>query len=60
MQASDYTCSVDSPKLYLGNAFFTIITDIMMLGLPIPYIWSLKLPGVQKLVVIGILLVGVL
>ncbi|UNI18365.1 hypothetical protein JDV02_004638 [Purpureocillium takamizusanense] len=56
---SDYTCGVDSRKFFYGNAIPTIVTDILMLALPTPYIWHLHLPRGQKLALAGIFLVGI-
>ncbi|KAL3959678.1 hypothetical protein ACCO45_004795 [Purpureocillium lilacinum] len=57
---SAYTCGVDSRKFFYGNAIPTIVTDILMLALPTPYIWHLHLPRGQKLALAGIFLVGIL
>ncbi|GJN84542.1 hypothetical protein PLIIFM63780_008099 [Purpureocillium lilacinum] len=56
---SAYTCGVDSRKFFYGNAIPTIVTDILMLALPTPYIWHLHLPRGQKLALAGIFLVGI-
>ncbi|KAJ6439443.1 integral membrane protein [Purpureocillium lavendulum] len=56
---SEYTCGVDSRKFFYGNAIPTIVTDILMLALPTPYIWNLHLPRGQKFALAGIFLVGI-
>lgn len=60
MPRSQYHCGVESTKFFYGNAIPTIVTDILMLVLPAPYIWNLQLPGGQKLALVGIFLVGLL
>ncbi|KAK5998967.1 hypothetical protein PT974_01351 [Cladobotryum mycophilum] len=59
MHPSEYKCTVDSTKFFYGNAIPTIITDVMMLALPIPYVLRLQLPRGQKVALIGIFLVGI-
>jgi hypothetical protein len=51
---------VDSVKFFYGNAIPTIVTDVLMLALPLPYIAQLQLPRGQKWGLAGIFLVGIL
>lgn len=60
MAPADYTCRVEPMKFFYGNAIPTIVTDLMMLALPVPYIWGLHLPTPQKVALGGIFLVGIL
>ncbi|OAQ65351.2 hypothetical protein VFPPC_06466 [Pochonia chlamydosporia 170] len=55
---SDYHCGVEDTKFFYGNAIPTIITDILMLLLPAPYIYTLQLRKGQKFALAGIFLVG--
>ncbi|OAA36444.1 integral membrane protein [Metarhizium rileyi] len=55
----DYSCPVDPSKFFYGNAVPTIVTDFVMLALPVPYIWRLQLPHMQKFGLACVFLVGV-
>jgi hypothetical protein len=57
---TEYACNINPTKFFYGNAIPTIVTDILMLILPVPYIWNLKLPRQQKMAVIGVFVVGIL
>ncbi|KAK1255860.1 hypothetical protein MKX07_008119 [Trichoderma sp. CBMAI-0711] len=59
LQPDQYDCSVDSVKFFYGNAIPTIVTDVLMLALPLPYIAQLQLPRGQKWGLVGIFLVGI-
>ncbi|KAL6830242.1 hypothetical protein V8C40DRAFT_181156 [Trichoderma camerunense] len=58
LQPDQYSCTVDSVKFFYGNAIPTIVTDVLMLALPLPYITKLQLPKGQKWALAGIFLVG--
>ncbi|GFP53034.1 satratoxin biosynthesis SC1 cluster protein 4 [Trichoderma asperellum] len=58
LQPDQYKCTVDSVKFFYGNAIPTIVTDILILVLPLPYITKLQLPRGQKWALAGIFLVG--
>ncbi|UKZ60771.1 uncharacterized protein TrAtP1_002042 [Trichoderma atroviride] len=58
LQPDDYKCTVDSVKFFYGNAIPTIVTDILILLLPLPYITTLQLPRGQKWALAGIFCVG--
>jgi hypothetical protein len=57
---SEYNCGIEDTKFFYGNAIPTIVTDVLMLLLPIPYIYSLQLRKGQKWALAGIFLVGLL
>ncbi|QSZ31175.1 hypothetical protein DSL72_000738 [Monilinia vaccinii-corymbosi] len=45
-------------NFYLGVSFPNVMTDWILLFIPIKYIWSLQMPKSQKLVVSGMFAVG--
>ncbi|KAF6830571.1 integral membrane protein [Colletotrichum plurivorum] len=55
---SDYTCGVDVRLFFIANAIPNIITDILLLLIPIPGIWSLQLRKAQKMALVGIFTLG--
>lgn len=57
---NQYKCDVNQIKFYYGNAIPTIVTDLAMVLLPIPYVWRLKMPKPQKIALAGILMIGLL
>jgi len=52
------TCNVDTGKFFDGNAVPNIVTDGVVLILPIPYIWGLQLPRAQKIALTSIFFLG--
>ena len=46
---SDGHCSLDLNRLYEWITFPSIVTDVMILILPIPVVWKLQLPKLQKI-----------
>ena len=46
------------PKILVGQAVPNIVTDFVLLTLPLPLIWELQLPAVQRLALSGIFLLG--
>ncbi|TLD20533.1 hypothetical protein PspLS_08803 [Pyricularia sp. CBS 133598] len=58
MSPTEFICGVDSTQFFIGNSIPTIITDVMIIVLPIPYIWSLQMRVAQKIGVLGIFLLG--
>ena len=40
---------INSNDLYLACSSFNIATDFMILGLPMPKLWKLKIPTTQKI-----------
>ncbi|KHN97479.1 uncharacterized protein MAM_04494 [Metarhizium album ARSEF 1941] len=59
ISASKYTCDVDPVKFFYANAIPTIVTDLMTLVLPAPYVWRLQLPRVQKTALGCVFLAGI-
>ncbi|OAQ67640.1 hypothetical protein VFPPC_15712 [Pochonia chlamydosporia 170] len=59
MSPDEYHCGADQIKFFYGNAIPTIATDLMMLALPVPYIWRLQLPRIQKVALGCVFLVGI-
>ena len=45
---------------YFIMGVFNIITDILILGLPMPFLYSLHLPMMKKVVLIGMFAVGIM
>ena len=46
------------PVLYYLGGAYNIASDIVILVLPIPIVWRLRLPKSKKLAVTGIFLMG--
>lgn len=51
---------IAGPKLSIGNAYFNVLTDIILLVLPLPTVWALQLPFRQKLAVTAVFSTGLL
>ncbi|KAI4241318.1 MAG: hypothetical protein L6R40_004624 [Gallowayella cf. fulva] len=51
---------VDSSALYISQAWSDVATDVVIMALPIPCIWTLQMPMQKKLAVCGIFLLGAL
>ncbi|KAI4234895.1 MAG: hypothetical protein LQ352_008145 [Teloschistes flavicans] len=49
---------INGDAAVLAVAILTIITDLIILGLPLPLVWKLHLPALQKLQLSGVLLIG--
>lgn len=60
MPPTEFVCGVDSTQFFIGNSIPTIVTDIMMIAMPVPYIWSLQMRVPQKIGVLAIFLLGAL
>ncbi|KAI1853311.1 hypothetical protein JX265_000190 [Neoarthrinium moseri] len=58
MQASEYTCGVGVKEFFIGNAIPNILTDFLMILVPLPSIYRLYLPRSQKYAIMGIFVVG--
>ncbi|KAH6664782.1 hypothetical protein F5X68DRAFT_225559 [Plectosphaerella plurivora] len=58
MSPTDFTCGVNLNQFFNGNSIPNIITDALVVMLPIPYVWKLQLPGPQKFAVIFIFALG--
>lgn len=60
MAPEDFTCGVDVKMFFKGNSIPNIITDVLIIVLPIPYVWSLQLQTPQKVALAGIFALGTL
>ncbi|KAJ5661513.1 uncharacterized protein N7477_009129 [Penicillium maclennaniae] len=49
----------DFYKYYIGNAASNVVTDFLILLVPLPVIWRLKMRVTQKIMVSGVLLLGI-
>lgn len=58
LPAGSYNCRIGQKKFLLFNAVPTLITDILLLVLPIPYTWGLQLPRVKKIGIIATFCLG--
>ncbi|KAI0903570.1 hypothetical protein F4824DRAFT_493088 [Ustulina deusta] len=56
----EYTCPIDVSGFVIGNAVPNIITDGLVVLLPLPYVLSLQLRFSQKVALAGIFLLGLL
>lgn len=45
-------------KLWLGNAVPNIVTDLVIIALPLPLIWNLHISRSQKIALCGVFLTG--
>ena len=51
-------CVFDLYPFYIGNAIANVVTDAIILVVPIPIVWSLQMRTTQKVFIIGIFLLG--
>lgn len=49
---------IDAPRFWQALSFPNIITDVVMLLLPLPVVWHLKISQNQRLAVSGVFLLG--
>ena len=49
---------INLDKFFLGQAIPNIVTDIVLLAIPLPMIWNLQLPRSQKVALSGVFLLG--
>lgn len=49
---------IDTYAFFLGNGIAEAATDFIILAVPIPLVWKLRMPMAQKIAVIGIFLLG--
>ncbi|CAD6566144.1 MAG: hypothetical protein ASARMPREDX12_007561 [Alectoria sarmentosa] len=54
------TSCIQTNTMYLAQAWTDVLTDVMILSLPIPCIWALQMPARHKVGVTAIFLLGVL
>ncbi|KAK1842765.1 integral membrane protein [Colletotrichum chrysophilum] len=59
LSPSDYECGVNVKTFFIANAIPNIITDVLLLLLPVPGIWSLQLRKPQKVALVGIFTLGI-
>jgi hypothetical protein len=57
LSITDGKC-IDKAGIYLATAAVNVITDFIILALPIPVVLSLQMRRIQKLAVIGLFMVG--
>ena len=50
---------VSRRAVYLGASVPNVVTDVLLLGLPIPYVWKLNAPVFQRVVLVGMFSLGV-
>lgn len=55
----DHVRCMDRKSVYVGASSGNVVMDIMVLVLPIPYVWNLHVRLGQRLVVMGIFLLGI-
>ena len=51
---------INVQAFFIGQAISNIVTDVLIMALPLPQIWKLKLPRQQKIALSGIFLIGCL
>ncbi|TGO59556.1 hypothetical protein BCON_0043g00140 [Botryotinia convoluta] len=49
---------IDQTKFYYGNAISNLLTDVIILCLPMPMIWKLNMTAHKKVVLSGVFLLG--
>lgn len=54
------TSCINTNMMYLAQAWTDVLTDLMILSLPIPCIWALQMPARHKVGVTAIFLLGLL
>ncbi|KAI1486441.1 hypothetical protein F5X96DRAFT_682013 [Biscogniauxia mediterranea] len=54
----EYHC-IDNSRFWFANAGFSIATDIVILTLPMPLVYSLQIPRIQKIALIVVFTLGV-
>lgn len=52
------TC-IDTAKFWFANAGFSIATDFIVLLLPMPLVWKLGIPIVQKIALMAVFAIGI-
>lgn len=56
---NNFQC-IDENMMYLGQAFSDVITDVMILSMPLPCIWALQMSKKCKVAICGVFLLGAL
>ncbi|TVY51764.1 Satratoxin biosynthesis SC1 cluster protein 4 [Lachnellula cervina] len=54
---TDGKCA-DKTKIYLATAGLNVITDILILALPIPMVWNLQMPRRRRIGLVGLFALG--
>ena len=52
------TCGVDDYKFFQGNSIPNIITDLILLALPMPSVWALQITRSQKISLAMVFVLG--
>lgn len=55
---TDAVC-LDRLSVYLGASAPNVITDVLLLLLPVPYVWQLNAPIFQRIVLVGMFSLGI-
>lgn len=53
-------CVGNIAAVWYFNGIFNVITDFMIITLPIPKIWQLQMPRMQKIILVGVFMLGFL
>ena len=53
------TC-IDRPAQSIASGVLNVTTDFILLILPLPFVWKLKIPTKQKLMLFAVFMVGAL
>lgn len=53
-----YHCRVPQKQFLMWNAIPTLVTDVLLLVLPIPYTWGLRLPKAKKIGIVATFCLG--
>jgi hypothetical protein len=51
---------MDKSTLYYPTTIFTIVTDLWVIGLPIPMIWQLRQPRAEKIAILAIFFTAII
>lgn len=46
-------------SIYIGGSVPNVITDVILIGMPVPYVWRLHAPLTQRLVIGGMFMLGI-
>ncbi|TLD14713.1 hypothetical protein PspLS_11081 [Pyricularia sp. CBS 133598] len=58
MPFDQFKCTVDSKRFFIGTAIPTVVTNLLLLAMPVPYVWRLRMPTPQKVAVLAVFLFG--
>ncbi|KAK2773197.1 hypothetical protein CKAH01_13615 [Colletotrichum kahawae] len=51
-------CIGNIAAVWYFNGIFNVVTDFMIITLPIPKIWQLAMPRMQKIIIVGVFMLG--